>query len=96
MDNCDQVTKINGVLERREIQCGVSQGSILGPLLFTVYINDLVSFVTQGNTYLYADGSAVVLTCPRDLEMNLNDAMKALDTWFCINKLSLNKYITTK
>ena len=70
LSNRDKVTKISGVfLQRREIQCGVHQDSIFGPLLFPIYINDLADHITEGNTYLFVDETAVVISADDNTEM---------------------------
>ena len=53
-------TLINGILSSwSDIQKGVPQGSILGPLLFNVFINDIFYFVKKGTLYNYADDNAL-------------------------------------
>ena len=75
-----------------DITCGVPQGSILGPILFILYINDLcnvsefLKFVLfADDTNLFASGDNIETLC-NDINRELNK----INIWFKINKLSLN------
>ena len=87
----------NAKTELLEIICGVPQGSILGPLLFIIHINDLcqvsvilkpISFVDDTN--LFCSGNGI-----KTLFLNTNLELKKIYEWFRANKSSLNEDKTT-
>ena len=76
----------------RPISCGVPQGSVLGPLLFLLFINDLPKCCPEGKTRLFADDTTIFYH-----SNNINDIistgriiMSKLTNWFKVNKLTLN------
>ena len=75
-----------------EIKCGVPQGSILGPLLFLLYVNDLTSVSEACFPILFADDSNTFIS-GKDVQViseKLNSDMEYIRQWLCCNKLSLN------
>ena len=61
LTNRHQVVILQNVLsDSLPIKCGVPQGSILGPLLFMCYINDMCTCVNDSKLLLYADDSVVM------------------------------------
>ena len=74
------------------ILCGVPQGSILGPLLFLLYINDLPRCSDLLHFILFADDTNILFSHhdPKCLETILNKELAAISNWFKLNKLSLN------
>ena len=54
-DRTQQVVCNNRLPDILKIKCGVPQGSILGPLLFLIYVNDFCRCVTKGKTIMFAD-----------------------------------------
>ena len=74
-----------------ELSYGVPQGSILGPLIFLLYVNDISNSV-DCDLLLYADDSCLVFTGPdvKTIEVNLNRNFNYLCDWFVENKLSIH------
>ena len=70
----------------------VPQGSILGPFLFFMYINDLCQVSEFCLPLLFADDTNLFITGNDTTEMcaKLNDDLKSISEWLCWNKLSLN------
>ena len=74
-----------------ELKCGVLQGSILGPLIFLIYVNDLPRSV-DCDLFLYADDTYLGFTDKiiKTIESNLNKNFNSLCDWFVENKLSIH------
>lgn len=96
---CTQITKIctkskkeiDYFSQNKTVRCGVPQGSVLGPLLFNIYINDLPS-VTNNQTILFADDSTVLFTKPdkNSIQDDINMTLKNIVNWLTLNKLKIN------
>ncbi len=88
-----QVTSVNNCYSKPGIvECGVPQGSILGPLLFILYVNSLPSVLQESSVYLYADDTAIAVSGNNsdDIVNNLKDELTKANNWLCEHKLSLN------
>jgi hypothetical protein len=94
-----QQIKINGILSSwSDIQKGVPQGSILGPQLFNVFINDIFYFVKKGTLYNYADDNTLTYGHPdfNVLTSVLESESNVLINWFKVNKMQKIKNIINK
>jgi hypothetical protein len=76
----------------KNIVCGVPQGSILGPLLFIIYINDIVSCSHLLTFIVFADDTNLFYSNSNLLQLQIivNTELSKLSVWFRANKLSLN------
>ena len=92
LSNRQQLVSVDGVTsDFQKITCGVPQGSLLGPLLYLCYCNDMVTSV-QNKLLLYADDSVILVSNkdPGVVSHELSKDLESCNNWLIDNQLSLH------
>ena len=93
LSNREQYVTYNGMSSSKQrIKCGVPQGSIHGPLLFLIYINDLCLVCEHTSAIVFADDTNLFSSGKdlKSLESTTNTELSHISLWLKMNKLSLN------
>ena len=93
LQNRTQCCSVNGQISTLQtVTCGVLQGSILGPLLFIIFMNDLPAFVQEASITMYTDDTSLhkAFRTSYELKEEIIPAFSKVCKWLRNNKLSLN------
>ena len=91
-NRCQRTVMGSTVSSPRLVNIGVPQGSVLGPLFFLVYRNDLAESLKNSKTSLFADDTAIYCTSSNaaELQRKLNEDLAHVKDWLTTHKLTLN------
>ena len=93
LSNRRQCVSLNGDLSKEmEVSIGVPQGTVLGPVLFLLYINDLSNAVSDGEINIFADDVAIYSSskCLSSLTTAMSSIMNNVSNWYKLNRLVLS------
>ena len=93
LSNRTQSVITNGYTsDKLAVSCGVPQGSILGPLLFIIYINDLHKALNKSTAFHFANDTNLLYSHkdPDFIRKTMNKELGLLFEWLCANRLTLN------
>ena len=84
----------NNNSDLQEILTGIPQGSILGPLLFSIYINDLIKLTNKFKYLMYADDTTLYFNLEdfnsETMNDDINSCLDEINVWLKLNKLTVN------
>lgn len=91
-DRRQKVKLNNSMSDSLPVEYGVPQGTVLGPLLFLLYINDIVGVVENCGVELFADDTMIYISGTNLMQMQqkVNQDLEHLFHWLCKNNLSIN------
>ena len=93
LSNRTQMVFFNGSFSNvKQVKCGVTQGSSLGPLLFSIFINDLPLALNKACESMYADDSTIFASAitANEVTETLNKEVQSVLEWMASNKLVVN------
>ena len=88
-----QKVSINGNLSKpNNVMIGIPQGGVLGPVLFLLFINDIIQSVNTGTCNIFADDVAIYCngSDTNEVESKLQSCINEIDEWYTNNRLKIN------
>ena len=78
--------------DKQDVSIGTPQGSVLGSLIFLLYVNDLLCHISQGKTFVYADDSTIIISDPDPsiLRNTVSTVLEEFNQWCYNNRLIIN------
>ena len=93
LTNREQLVKLNNIfIDKLIIQIGLPQGTVLGPILFVIYLNSLLTENLGGSIIAYADDTALIFSGQEWTEVRekAEHGLRLLKNWLATHKLTMN------